>query len=281
MANSGTFRAACVQMRAGINRHTNIRDSLALIDEAASAGANFIATPEMTNVVDANPKRLFAGLPDGSPLDEIEAFADAAKRHRVWLLAGSFAIKLGDRLAANRSHMFADDGRLVCVYDKLHMFDVDLPDGERWCESNVYKAGDRAIVAKTPFANVGMTICYDLRFPGLYRRLAQAGADLLCVPSAFTRQTGRAHWQPLLTARAIETGSFVIAPGQGGDHEDGRTTWGHSMIIDPWGKILAASDNDEPGVIVADIDIKDAAMARTRIPNLGLEQSYEIAILPE
>ena len=279
MAEHYNFRAACVQMRAGIDRERNIADALELIAEAAEKGASFVATPEMTNVVDRKADRMFATLPDEPGLTEIAAFSKAAKSHGVWLLIGSMAVKTGERKAANRSFLFAPDGSIAAQYDKLHMFDVDLPNGESWKESNVYKPGERAVLVTTPLAKIGLTICYDVRFPAVYRRLAQAGAEVLCVPAAFTRQTGKAHWKSLLSARAIENGAFVVAPAQGGTHEDGRETYGHSMIIGPWGEILAEAPGDAPGVILADIDVSAAREARQRIPNLSLEQFFEVSIV--
>ena len=279
MAEHYNFRAACVQMRAGIDRERNIADALELIAEAAEKGASFVATPEMTNVVDRKADRMFATLPDEPGLTEIAAFSKAAKSHGVWLLIGSMAVKTGERKAANRSFLFAPDGSIAAQYDKLHMFDVDLPNGESWKESNVYKPGERAVLVTTPLAKIGLTICYDVRFPAVYRRLAQAGAEVLCVPAAFTRQTGKAHWKSLLSARAIENGAFVVAPAQGGTHEDGRETYGHSMIIGPWGEILAEAPGDAPGVIFADIDVSAAREARQRIPNLSLEQFFEVSIV--
>ena len=280
---SGTLRAACVQMRSGVDRKRNLEDALALIAEGARAGADFIATPEMTNAVDRKAKRLLDGLPEEDGLEEIAAFADAAKTHGVWLLIGSVAVAAPrprgtTGRAANRSLLFSPDGALIARYDKLHMFDVDLPGGESWKESKVYAPGDAAALVEAPLAKIGLTICYDVRFPTLYRRLAQAGAQILCVPAAFTRQTGEAHWKTLLTARAIENGAFVVAPAQGGLHEDGRETYGHSMIIGPWGEALAEAQGDEPGVITADINLDDARAARARIPNLGLERDYRISI---
>ncbi len=273
-----SFYAACVQMRSGLDRARNLADALALIDEAAECGAQFIATPEMTNVVDRKGARLLASLPDEAGLEEITAFAAAAKHHRAWLLIGSLAVKLGAK-AANRSFLFGPDGEIVARYDKLHMFDVDLPGGESWKESRLYEAGDDAKMVVTPLAKFGLSICYDVRFPRLYRALSQVGAEVLCVPSAFTRQTGIAHWKTLLTARAIENGAFVVAPAQGGVHEDGRETYGHSMIIGPWGDVLAEADNDAPGVIVAEIDRQAVVEARQRIPNLALERDFEIFII--
>ncbi|MCK5744906.1 MAG: carbon-nitrogen hydrolase family protein, partial [Oricola sp.] len=279
MAEPGPFRAACVQMRSGIERARNVEDACALIAEAAQKGATFVTTPEMTNVVDRKADRLFETLPAEEALAEIGSFSEAAKRHSVWLLIGSMAVKVGDRRAANRAYLFAPDGSTAARYDKIHMFDVDLPNGESWKESNVYRPGEKAVLAKTPLAQIGLSICYDVRFPRLYRTLAQAGAEVLCVPAAFTRQTGLAHWKTLLTARAIENGAFVVAAAQGGTHEDGRQTYGHSLIIGPWGQILAEADGDEPGVILAEIDPAAAREARQRIPNLGLEQSFEVSIL--
>ncbi len=272
------FYAACVQMRSGLDRARNVADALSLIDEAATRGAQFIATPEMTNVVDRKGARLLASLPGEEGLEEIAAFSAAAKRHRAWLLIGSLAVKAGEK-AANRSFLFRPDGEIATRYDKLHMFDVDLPGGESWKESRLYEAGDAAKVVVTPLAKLGLSICYDVRFPRLYQTLSQAGAELLCVPAAFTRQTGIAHWKTLLTARAIENGAFVVAPAQGGLHEDGRETYGHSMMIGPWGETLAEADNDSPGVILAQIDPQAVAEARQRIPNLTLERDFEIFII--
>ena len=279
MADRAPFLAACVQMRSGLDRAVNAADACALIAEAAGKGARFIATPEMTNVVDRKASRLFENLPEEGGLSEIGTFSEAAKTHGVWLLIGSMAVKLEERRAANRAFLFAPDGSMAARYDKLHMFDVDLPNGESWKESNVYRPGGEAVLVKASPASLGLTICYDVRFPHLYRKLAQAGAEVLCVPAAFTRQTGEAHWKTLLTARAIETGSFVIAPAQGGTHEDGRETYGHSLIIGPWGEVLAEAPGDEPGVILAEIDPSAAWQARQRIPNLALEQSFKLAIL--
>lgn len=279
MTDRKPFRAACVQMRSGLDRKKNAADALALIGEAAQGGAEFIATPEMTNVVDRKGSRLLETLPGEEGLYEIHAFAEAAKTHGVWLLAGSFAVKVEESRAANRSFLFAPDGSIAARYDKLHMFDVDLPNGESWKESKIYAPGAGAVVVQAPLAKIGLSICYDVRFPHLYRAMARAGAEVLCVPAAFTRQTGEAHWKTLLTARAIENGAFVIAPAQGGTHEDGRETYGHSLIIGPWGEILAEAPDDAPGLVFADIEPDAAAEARRRIPNLALEHSCEVSIV--
>ncbi len=270
------FLAACAQMRSGLDRRRNLRDALELIASAAAQKAQFVMTPEMTNVVDRDAERLFANLPTEDGLEEIAAFAGAARERRIWLLIGSLAVKIADRRAANRSFLFAPNGQIAARYDKIHMFDVSLPGGETWKESNVYEPGREAVLVETPLSKFGLTICYDLRFPHLYRALARSGADVLCVPAAFTKQTGEAHWKTLLTARAIETGAFVIAAAQGGKHEDGRATYGHSMIIGPWGEILGEAGGDEPGVILAAIDPAKTQEARSRIPNLALDRSVNV-----
>lgn len=270
MAEATTFRVACAQMRSGISRARNVEAALALISEAARGGARFIATPEMTTAVDRDGDRLMASLPEGEALPEVTAFSAAANEHGVWLLIGSMPVRRAGGKLANRSFLFGPDGGIAARYDKIHMFDVSLADGESWRESRIYEPGIDIIVAETPLAAFGLSICYDLRFPGLYRSLAQAGAGVLCVPAAFTRQTGRAHWRTLLTARAIECGAFVIAPAQGGLHEDGRETFGHSMVIGPWGDILTEAPGDEPGVIFADVEIDRVEKARRQIPSLSL-----------
>lgn len=271
-----SFRAACVQMRSGLDRRANVAAAAALIDKAASDGAKFISTPEMTNVLDKNADRLFSHLDDEAHTDEIAAFAALAERLKIWLHVGSMAIRTAPRRAANRSFLFAPDGRIAARYDKMHRFDVDLPNGESWRESNVYDAGQCAVIAKTPLAAFGLSVCYDLRFPHLYRAMAQAGAEVLCVPAAFTKQTGEAHWHPLLRARAIENGAFVIAAAQGGVHEDGRATFGHSLMIGPWGEILAEAKSADEDVILGEIDPAKAKDARARIPNLALENAIRV-----
>ena len=266
-----SFRAALVQMRSGVDRGRNVDAALALIAEAAKGGAHFIATPEMTTAVDRDGARLAASLPEGEGIAEIGAFSAAASDHGVWLLIGSMPVRRADGKLANRSFLFGPDGAITARYDKIHMFDVSLADGESWRESRTYEPGTEAVVAQTPLAAFGLSICYDVRFPALYRALAQAGAEVLCVPAAFTRQTGRAHWKTLLAARAIECGAFVLAPAQGGVHEDGRETFGHSLVISPWGDILTEARGDEPGVIFADIDVKRVEAARRQIPSLSLD----------
>lgn len=265
------FRAACVQMCSGIDPARNVEAALALIAQAAKGGAHFIATPEMTTAVDRNGDRLSALLPEGESLEQIDAFSGAAVEHGIWLLIGSIPVRRAGGKLANRSFLFGPDGAVAARYDKIHMFDVSLSDGENWKESRIYEPGGEAVAVQTPLASIGLTICYDLRFPRLYRALAQAGAEVICVPAAFTKQTGRAHWKTLLTARAIECGAFIVAPAQGGLHEDGRETFGHSLVISPWGDILTEARGDEPGVILADIDVRRVQTARRQIPSLSLD----------
>ncbi len=274
------MKVACIQMCSGLDRSRNTQDAAALIREAAGEGAELILTPEMTNIVDRNPKRLFGELPYENDLEEISTFSSLADELNIWLAIGSMAFTIsgqeGNQRAANRGYLFGPDGRLISTYDKIHMFDVDLPNGESWKESAIYAAGETAAVVEMPGAKIGQTICYDLRFPALYRSLAQAGAEILMIPAAFTYQTGKAHWESLLRARAIETGSFVMAAAQGGDHEDGRKTWGHSMVIDPWGEVIAVKPDTRPGIIIADIDLAKVDKVRQQIPNLKLEKTPQI-----
>jgi predicted amidohydrolase len=264
-------------MRSGLDLARNARDAAALIREAAGRGAALIATPEMTTLLDRKPRRLFDALPDGEA--HAEPFEALARELSVYVLLGSMPVVLSrePRRAANRSVLFGPEGR-IAAYDKVHLFDVDLETGESWKESSVYEGGREAVTARAGEAMLGLSICYDLRFPHLYRTLARAGAEVLAVPAAFTVPTGEAHWEVLLRARAIETGSFVLAPAQGGPHEDGRTTYGRSMIVGPWGEVLARLDHDEPGVCVADLDLGRAQEVRRRVPVLGLETSFALRI---
>ena len=274
------MKTACIQMRAGLDRQSNTDAAVAMIREAAGQGAQLVLTPEMTNVVDRKPRRLFETLGFEDELEEITTFSALAAELGIHLIIGSCAVALdteyGNRRAANRSYFFGPQGQRLATYDKIHRFDVDLPDGESWKESAVYKPGTKARVVETELATIGLSICYDLRFPALYRSMARSGAQILTVPAAFTRQTGEAHWHSLLRARAIETGSFVIAAAQGGTHEDGRETFGHSLIIGPWGEVIAEKADAEPGVLIGDIDPVRVAEVRQRIPSLGLEQRFEI-----
>jgi predicted amidohydrolase len=270
------FKAAAVQMRSGVEPGRNVVDFEALVREAARRGARYVQTPEMTGaVVRDKHTRALAFKPE----EQDEIFAAAGRLSAelgIFLHVGSTAILLGDGKVANRALLFAPDGALVARYDKIHMFDVDLDNGESWRESAAYEPGAEALVVDIGLAKLGFAICYDMRFPHLFRAEALAGADVLSAPAAFTRQTGQAHWHVLLRARAIENGAFVIAAAQGGLHEDGRETFGHSLIVDPWGRILAEADHDQPGVIIAEIDTAETAAARRKIPNLKNAREFGV-----
>jgi predicted amidohydrolase len=267
MSMAKTFTAAAIQTRAGQSIPENIEATSALIRQAAEAGASYVLTPEMTNILVRSRKDLFAAISDEAGDPALAAFRKLAAELGIWLHIGSMAMKAADGRAANRGFLIRPDGEVEARYDKIHLFDVDLPNGESWRESASYCPGGEAVVADLPWLKLGFTICYDLRFPALFRSLAEAGASMLVVPAAFTRQTGEAHWHVLLRARAIETGSYVMAAAQGGVHEDGRETYGHSVIIDPWGRVLAEAETD-PAIVTATIDPAEAAAARARIPAL-------------
>ncbi|MHB8528343.1 MAG: carbon-nitrogen hydrolase family protein, partial [Caulobacteraceae bacterium] len=239
-----------------------------LMRQAAAAGAGLIVTPEGSNILQKDRSKLFAALVPAQNDEAVQGFRALARELSVWILIGSALVRREDGKAANRSILVAPDGGVAAAYDKLHMFDVDLPTGERHRESSVYEPGDRAVTTEAAGAKLGLTICYDLRFPGLHIALARAGAEIITIPSAFTRPTGAAHWEVLLRARAIETGCFVLAAAQGGTHEDGRSTWGRSMAVNPWGEIIAVADHDRPCVVMADLDLAEVERARLAIPSL-------------
>ncbi|SFS30776.1 carbon-nitrogen hydrolase family protein [Methylobacterium sp. yr668] len=261
------FTAACVQMRSGRDPAANRDAAVAGVREASARGAAYVQTPEMTSLVERSRERLFAHVTTEEQDPTLAALREAARQTGTVVQIGSIAVRAGDKIA-NRAYLIGADGEILASYDKLHLFDVDLPSGERWRESATYSGGACAVLAETPWATLGLTICYDIRFPALYRALAEAGADVLTAPACFTRQTGEAHWHVLQRARAIETGAFVISAAQGGRHEDGRETYGHSLIVDPWGRVLADAGGDEPGIILAEIDLAQVAEARARIPSL-------------
>jgi deaminated glutathione amidase len=271
------FKVGLVQMTSSDVIENNINDATKLIREAASQGANFVLTPEMTTLLDFGSDHVMGKIRLEEEDTSWPRFAALAKELNIWLLIGSIAIKNGDK-AANRSFLFSPAGNKVVHYDKIHMFDVDLPGEKKYRESNAYAAGEKAVLAELPWGKVGLSICYDLRFPYLYRMLAQAGAVMLTVPAAFTYTTGQAHWHTLLKARAIENGAFVFAPAQVGDHANGRKTYGHSLIIDPWGKILA-DGGDSIGTTIAEIDINQAIEARNRIASLTHDKN--VVIVPK
>jgi predicted amidohydrolase len=269
------FRAALVQMRSGREIAPNAATAAALIREAAGKGARYIQTPENTMLLEFDTARVFERIRPEAETGVIGGFARLAQELQVWLHIGSIAIRIAERKAANRSFVFAPDGTIAARYDKIHMFDVDLPGGESYRESAVYVPGTAAVNVPLPWGVLGLSTCYDLRFPEQYKALASAGASFLAVPSAFTEQTGRAHWHVLLRARAIETGCFVLAAAQGGVHETGRSTYGHSLIVSPWGHVLAEGGT-EPGVITADIDPAEVAAVRQRIPALRHVRDFSV-----
>jgi deaminated glutathione amidase len=270
---SAAVKVACVQLNAARDIAPNIAAASGLIREARANGAQFILTPENTGMIEPKRPLLLEKAKPEAEHPGLPAFSSLAAELGVWLLIGSLQIKLDAATCANRSFLFDDRGRVAARYDKIHMFDVNLEGGESYRESSRFRAGDRAVLAGTPWGKVGLTVCYDVRFAYLYRALAQAGATFLTVPSAFTVPTGQAHWQTLLRARAIETGCFVFAPAQCGEHAEGRKTYGHSMIVSPWGEILAEA-GEAPGVIYADVDPAKVAEARRMIPALQHDRRF-------
>jgi predicted amidohydrolase len=263
-----------VQCRTPADQAASLAHVGPLVREAAAKGARFILTPEATNILQRNRAKLFEKLTTAEEDVCVQGLIALARELKVWLLIGSALVKREDGGAANRSMLVGPEGRVIATYDKIHMYDVDLPSGERQRESQLYTPGEVAQVVDTPVGRLGLTVCYDLRFPYLHRALAKAGAEILTTPSAFTRSTGEAHWEVLLRARAIETGAFMLAPAQGGFHEDGRGTWGRSMVINPWGEVLAAATDDEPQVLRASLDLTEVAKARAAIPNLVNERAF-------
>lgn len=269
-------KLAVVQMCSGVDPQRNADSMERLVRDAAAQGAVYVQTPEMTGALQRDRSALRASLRDEDG-DIIIARAKAlAAELGIYVHVGSTAIDRCDGKIANRGFLAAPDGSKICAYDKIHMFDVDLDNGESWRESSAYEPGSEARVVSLPFGKLGFAICYDVRFPQLFRAEAMAGAEILTVPAAFTRQTGEAHWEILLRARAIENGAFLLAAAQGGTHEDGRETFGHSMIIDPWGRILAQAAGDGEAVLVADVDVSEVAATRRKIPNLRNSREFSL-----
>jgi predicted amidohydrolase len=271
---SKSFKAACVQTSSAAEIAPNLESASALIRTAAGAGAQLIMTPENTTLIEPNRARAFAKTPPEEAHPGVPHFSALAKELGVWLLIGSMPVRADDKRIANRSFLFDSSGSIVARYDKIHMFDVDLANGETYRESNGVRPGEQAVVAATPWGGLGLTICYDLRFAYLHRALAHAGAVMLTVPAAFTVPTGQVHWHVLLRARAIETGCFLFAPAQTGEHAEGRRTYGHSLIVSPWGEVLADA-GEEPGFIVADIDLEQVHKARLMVPALRHDREFE------
>ncbi len=270
------FTVACVQTNAGREPDANIRAVSDLIRRARDGGGEFILAPEMVNMLEPKRELLLAKARLEADDPALAAFRDLARETGAWLLAGSLALRADDEAerCVNRSFLLAPSGDIAARYDKIHMFDVDLGAGERYHESRTYRPGRKAITADLPWGRLGMTVCYDMRFPHLYRALAQRSADFFSVPAAFTRPTGRAHWHVLLRARAIENGAFVFAPAQCGEHAEGRKTFGHSLIVDPWGEVLA-DGGEEAGFVTARIDPAKVAEARAKIPALSSDRDFD------
>jgi deaminated glutathione amidase len=274
-AQNSKFVVGLIAMRSGRDPQTNLDALLAAIDQAKRGGAEYVLTPEMTNLMEVKRERLFANILPDETDPTLATLREVARKLGIFIHIGSLAIKASSEKAVNRSFLIDRKGEIVARYDKIHMFDVDLGSGESYRESNSYRAGELAVVADLPWGRIGLTVCYDLRFPALYRALAEAGASFLAIPSAFTRVTGEAHWHVLMRARAIENGCFVFAAAQGGKHENGRETFGHSLVVDPWGRILAEGGT-EPGVVLAEIDPAEVVAARAKIPSLQHGRRFEL-----
>jgi deaminated glutathione amidase len=276
---SGAFTAACVQFTAGPDPEPNLKTVAGLVRQARDAGAEFVATPEVSNFIESGKRRRDKARREADD-PFLAGMRDLARETGAWLLLGSLVIDPagepgaeGEERLANRSFLIDPAGAIVARYDKIHMFDIDLPGGESYRESKAYRPGGRTVVAETPWGRLGMSVCYDVRFPHLYRALAQAGADFLAVPSVFTVPTGTAHWHVLLRARAIENGCFVLAPAAWGEHAGGRRSYGHSLIVDPWGKVLA-DGGEGTGIVTARIDPARISEARGMVPSLRHDREF-------
>src|SRR5437868_11494254 len=276
MNGGSSFRIGLIQMRSGRVPAVNMDAAARLIGEAKTGGADYVQTPEMTNILEVSREKLFATIVPEEQDASLATFRELARALGIYVHVGSLALKVSADKAANRSFLIDRRGEIVARYDKIHMFDVDLKGGESYRESRSYRPGELAMVSDLPWGRLGLTICYDLRFPALYRALAEAGATFLSIPSAFTKQTGEAHWHVLLRARAIENGCFVFAAAQGGTHENARETYGHSLVIDPWGEVIAEG-GVEPGVFMARIDPAKVESARKSVPSLQHGRRFSVA----
>ncbi len=267
--------AACIQLNADSDVERNLRLATESVRQAAAQGARLIALPEYCILLDGSGRIMRERSPAEAGHGALGAFQALARETRSWLLLGSLTVTLDDGRMANRSYLLSDTGAIVARYDKIHMFDATLPGGKVIRESSAYRPGEQAVLAPTPWGPLGMSVCYDVRFPGLYRALAQAGAVMLAVPSSFQRETGPAHWHMLLRTRAIENAAWVIAPAMCGEHPNGRSTYGHSLVVDPWGRIVAEL-GDEPGVLLADIDLDQVAKVRSMLPSLTHDRAFAL-----
>ena len=274
---NGNFRAAMVQTCTSCDVQHNIEEVTAQIRQAAANGADYIQTPEVSVLMEARgPAQIAKSEPDNNSNPAIVAFGALAKELGIWLHIGSMSVRNSEEKLANRSFLFRPDGEVAARYDKIHMFDVAVDADNRYNESRRYDPGERAVISRLPWGNLGLTICYDMRFPGLYRSLAKAGAHFIAVPSAFTIPTGKAHWHTLLRARAIETQCFVFAAAQVGEHESGRKTYGHSIIISPWGDVLAEADGLNKTVIYSNIETETLDTVRNRVPSLCHDRPFDV-----
>jgi deaminated glutathione amidase len=272
-----TFTAAMVQMCTGLLPEANLEQGTKLIREAAAQGADYVQTPEVSNMIQANRKAMFEHLAAEEDDLSLKAYRALAAELKIHLHIGSLALRFSPDKAVNRSFLIGPDGNVLASYDKIHMFDIDLPGGESYRESANYQPGETAVISDLPWGRIGLTICYDMRFPALYRALAEAGASFLTAPSAFTVRTGEAHWHTLLRARAIENGCFMFAAAQAGTHESKRQSYGHSLIVDPWGIVLAEGGATETGVILAKIDPAKVETARKTVPSLQHGRRFTVA----
>ncbi len=272
------FKAAVLQMRSGLVPSANVDTVAAAAREAKGAGADYLQTPEMTTVVNRDRAAMMAVIGDDETNPELDAFRAIARDNGLHLHIGSMAVRVGDK-AANRAFVIDPKGEVVAAYDKIHLFDVDLAGGESWRESNAYVGGGEAVTVDLPFARLGLAICYDVRFPQLFRAYGDAGADVISAPACFTKQTGEAHWHVLQRARAIENGAWMISAAQVGHHEDGRDTYGHSVIVDPWGRVVADA-GDSLGLIYGEVDVHAVAATRGKIPNLKNARAFTVKSEP-
>lgn len=278
MSDTGSkFVAAMVQMRTGLLPQESLVQGRHLIREAALAGAKYVQTPEVTNMMQLNRTGLFEHLRRDDEDESLKAYRALAAELGIYLHIGSMAVLATPERAANRAFLIGPDGEVIATYDKIHMFDIDLPNGETYRESANYQPGEAAVISDLPWGRIGLTVCYDVRFPALYRALAESGASFLTVPSAFTQKTGEAHWHTLLRARAIENGCFVFAAAQGGIHENKRATYGHSLIVDPWGAVIAEAKGTDPGFILAEIDPAKVSEARKTVPSLQHGRRFSVS----
>ena len=272
-----SFTAAMVQMRTGLLPEPSLEQGAKLIRQAAAQGADYVLTPEVSNMMQLNRTALFEHLAAEDDDVSLKTYRALAAELKIHLHVGSLALRASPERAVNRSFLIGPDGLVIASYDKIHMFDIDLPGGESYRESANYQPGETAVISDLPWGRVGLSICYDVRFPALYRALAESGASFLTVPSAFTVKTGEAHWHTLLRARAIETGCFVFAAAQAGTHESKRQSYGHSLIVDPWGTVLAEGGGVETGVLMAEIDPAKVETARKAVPSLQHGRRFSVA----